>query len=104
MMNEIEFLTIYAAEGDTLVYAGAAPSQHTKFLSEIMFPSINFVLVDPAPFAISESDKIKIINGLFTDEMAQSYSGRNDMLFMSDIRRTYASEELIWEDMTDQQR
>lgn len=44
------------------------------------------------------------MNGLFNDEMANEYAGRQDTLFISDIRRTFASEELIEEDMRDQMR
>jgi hypothetical protein len=104
MMNEIELLTMHAQPGDVVVYAGSAPGHHIAFLSSEMFPEVTFVLVDPAPFKIKASEKITLINDLFTDELAQKYSGQQNVIFISDIRRTFESEELIVEDMMDQQR
>lgn len=103
-MNELELLTLHGSDGDVVVYAGAAPGKHITHLANQLFPHINFVLVDPAPFLIKESDKIKLINSLMTDEIAKEYAGRDNVVFVSDIRRTYASEDLILEDMLDQQR
>ncbi|KAG2378520.1 hypothetical protein C9374_008159 [Naegleria lovaniensis] len=84
LMSEIEFLTEFGFPGATVVYAGAAPGNHTNFLSE-MFPDLFFVLVDPSPFVCRPTDKIKIINDYFTDDLAKEYSGKN-VLFISDIR------------------
>jgi len=89
LMSEIEFLAKYARSGDVLVYAGAAPGNHTNFLSASLFPEISMVLVDPAHFAAKPTDKIEIREGFFTDEMAKEFSPRGDrVLFVSDIRST----------------
>ena len=52
LLSEIEFLTMVgpdeSIEGATVVYAGAAPGTHVEYLSSL-FPSVRFVLVDPAP-------------------------------------------------------
>jgi len=94
LFSEIEFLTLYGDKGCTIVYAGAAPGTHIKYLSEELFPDVNFVLVDPAPFDVKETDKIKIINDFYTDELAMKYSKKNGydkLLFVSDIRSMSAS-------------
>jgi hypothetical protein len=103
MMNEIEFLTLYACPNDTVVYAGSAPGTHIAFLSKELFPEIRFILIDPAPFAIEASPRIELINDLFTEELALEFSNRS-VLFVSDIRRTFESEDMIAQDMKDQQR
>lgn len=85
-LSEIEFLTLYSNDGDTVVYAGAAPGTHTKYLSDL-FPTIKFVLVDPSPFIVKpEKNKIEVRNEFFTDEMAAEFSDRDDVLFICDIR------------------
>jgi len=94
LMSEIEFLTFYARffiqfqsnqtflfsifcrKGSIVVYAGAAPGTHTNFLS-LLFPEVKFLLVDPANFDAWETDKIEIINGCFTDEMAEDLGRRS---------------------------
>lgn len=103
-MNEIELLTLYAKAGDVIVYAGAAPGTHLKYLAGTLFPEIRFVLVDPAPFAVQPSEQFELRSELMTDEIAREFAGRDNVIFVSDIRRTYASEDLIKEDMSDQQR
>lgn len=85
-MSEIEFLTLFAAPGKTVVYAGAAPGTHIAFLSD-MFPEIKFILIDPAPFTVTSNDKIEIIQSLFTDEMATDLGTKYPgLLFISDVR------------------
>jgi len=103
-MNEVELLTIHARAEDTVVYAGAAPGNHLRYLAKVLFPLLNFVLIDPAPFNITPNDRIILIQELMTDAIAEKYSGRDDIIFLSDIRRTHGSEELISQDMADQQR
>jgi hypothetical protein len=86
LMSEIEFLTLFATSGATVVYAGAAPGTHIGFLSD-MFPEVHFHLVDPAPFTVQPTDKITIVQSLFTDAMASDLAAtHNDILFISDIR------------------
>ena len=91
LMSEIEFLTLLNRDqlrGAEVVYAGAAPGTHVEFLCEL-FPTVHFTLVDPAPFTVRESDRIRIIKGMFTDELAarlgEMFRGRT-VLFISDIR------------------
>lgn len=66
LLSEIEFLTEHANEHTIVIYAGAAPGTHIQYLSRELFPKIKFVLVDPSPFSIRETEKIEIINELFT--------------------------------------
>lgn len=46
LLTEILFFTLHGQENTTVIYAGAAPSDHIIFLSK-MFKSYHFVLVDP---------------------------------------------------------
>ena len=87
LMSEIEFLTMYGTGDQTVVYAGAAPGTHITYLAEL-FPTLRFVLVDPAPFTVKETDRITIINDLFTDALARQLHDQHErILFVSDIRR-----------------
>lgn len=87
VLSEIEFLTMHATKGCTVVYAGAAPGTHINYLSEVLFPDVNFVLVDPAAFDCRPSDRIQIRNTFFTDEIANEYVDQG-ILFICDIRST----------------
>lgn len=86
---EIEFLTNFAKPSQewSIVYAGAAPGNHILYLSKL-FPNCKFILYDPAEFcdSISTSTSIVVINGFFTEKVAEYYSKRNNILFISDIR------------------
>jgi hypothetical protein len=90
LISEIEFLTVVGKEdleGATVVYAGAAPGSHIVYLAKL-FPTVDFVLVDPASFTVKESPKIKIIQDLFTDKLATDLAAKHsNILFISDIRR-----------------
>ena len=46
LLTEILFFTLHGKPNTTVIYAGAAPSDHMLFLSK-MFPTYHFVLVDP---------------------------------------------------------
>eukprot|EP01095_Lingulamoeba_sp_RSL-Kostka_P002117 TRINITY_DN1300_c1_g1_i5.p1 TRINITY_DN1300_c1_g1~~TRINITY_DN1300_c1_g1_i5.p1 ORF type:complete len:524 (-),score=159.89 TRINITY_DN1300_c1_g1_i5:2-1573(-) len=90
LMSEIEFLSLKADDNTVVIYAGAAPGTHIKYLSG-MFPTVTFYLVDPAPFTVKEDDKIKLFNCLFTDELATEWRTKLSekgytILFISDIR------------------
>jgi len=84
LMNEIEFLTEYAQEGITCLYAGAAPGTHIPFLSDL-FPEIHFVLIDPSDFSITPTAHITTEQVFMTDEIARDYAHMKT-LFISDIR------------------
>lgn len=96
LLSEIQFFTLYWDPRDIpnpiCVYAGAAPGIHIPFLSE-MFPRFVFHLYDPALFEIKETDRIKLFNEYFTDEVANRYADRNDIFFVSDIRTTNYEEK-----------
>lgn len=85
LLVEIEFLTKFASDGDIVLYAGAAPGNHIPYLSSL-FPTLEFALFDPNDFAIKTGKKIKIYQRYFTDEIAQLFADRDDVLFISDIR------------------
>jgi len=90
MNSEIEFLTrvLKHKPGNyTLLYVGAAPGQHIPILSD-MFPEVKFELWDPAPFAIKETNRIKIYREFFTTETMQRYMKTPNLLLVSDIRTT----------------
>jgi len=87
LLSEVEFLTLFAEEGYTVIYAGAAPGTHTNYLSKEMFPQVRFILVDPARFDAQKTDKIEIRQELFTDNLAKELFEKYDKrLFISDIR------------------
>ena len=97
---ELEFMTLHGAKARTVVYAGAAPGLlhcaitlqsltcaiglHLPLLCR-MFPTHQWVLVDPAPFRIDPLPNMALHQTLFTDAMAAEYSAA-DTLFISDIR------------------
>ena len=95
MSMEVEFLTEYARgpgsaeEKWVVVYAGAAPGQHTAYLASL-FPNCTFILYDPAEFCEALINhphrRITVVNGFFTEDSAEEYKGRDNVLFISDIR------------------
>eukprot|EP01060_Flectonema_neradi_P005941 TRINITY_DN13986_c0_g1_i1.p1 TRINITY_DN13986_c0_g1~~TRINITY_DN13986_c0_g1_i1.p1 ORF type:complete len:383 (+),score=42.55 TRINITY_DN13986_c0_g1_i1:52-1149(+) len=90
LMSEIDFLTQYGTEkACTVVYAGASPGCHIPFLSK-MFENVSFILVDPNPFAITETDKIEIRTQYFSTKTAtdirEQKGDEERILFISDIR------------------
>ena len=98
LMSEIEFLLMCMPPEDKqciVIYAGAAPGTHINLLSE-MFPSHWFYLIDPAPFSVLPDRKIKIMQEMFTDEIARdikdSFEDKH-VLFVSDVRSTDPNED-----------
>lgn len=89
LMTEILFLTKYYQHDITnVLYVGAASGYHIPYLSK-MFPKISFDLFDPEPFAIKQTDKIKIFNRFFTNEDAEKYAvefKNKKLAFITDIR------------------
>ena len=86
LLAEIEFLTKYGDLSNNVVYVGAAPGTHTKFLTEL-FPYHNFYLYDPAPFAanLRGLKNVETHQVLFTDDVAEQWRN-SQVLFISDIR------------------
>ena len=93
LLTEIRFLTEYHKLSNIVVYAGAAPGHHIKYLSKL-FPKHEFELYDPCEFdkELNNSHKYKMINchqEYFTDKVAtklQNKYGDGKILFVSDIR------------------
>lgn len=110
MLCEIEFL-LYCedhakqtkTDNITVVYAGAAPGIHIQTLGEL-FPNVQFILYDRSKFEIVETNNIKIINKYFTNDDAKSYSSRNDVYFISDIRTIPISDNTVIKDMNTQKQ
>lgn len=57
--TELQFFTnhLHADKKITCIYAGAAPSNHTGYLSWL-FPNVKFILVDPNPFEVYEANPV----------------------------------------------
>lgn len=127
-LSELQFLTntIDMSKKYIIVYAGAAPSNHTALLFRY-FNNIKFILVDPNQFSVIPYKHIKpvafksindmpsfgsipdisIINTLFTDDTAKSSAllAENHnciLLFISDIRTSVSNTpsptdiDIIW--------
>ena len=89
LISEIEFLTPYFGLDFHVVYAGAAPGVHMPILAKL-FESMHFILVDPAPSMIRDSQykNIEVIKGFMTDDLALHFSNqyKDKILFISDVR------------------
>ena len=86
LCSEIQLLLKYRGNTHTVIYAGAAPGTHIPTLAR-MFPEMNFVLVDPHPSALRNSNRIKVIQDCMTDSLAQELARRfTNILFVSDVR------------------
>ena len=92
LLTEVDFLTDFARRGDTVVYAGSAPGTHIPYLASLFRPlQLKFELYDPRDFSFPAAAPevlaaISTRNEYFTDETARGYSGRDDVLLVSDIR------------------
>jgi DNA-directed RNA polymerase subunit A' len=84
LMSEVEFITKYGKGINTVVYAGAAPGTHIKYLADL-FPEKKFILYDPRPFTVKRTERITPIREFFTDDVARSFAKRK-ILFISDVR------------------
>ena len=72
LLGEVSFLSNYELHNEIVVYAGAAPSNKTYFLSKL-FPTLKFILIDPSPFNI-------LIDG-------QSHFSTKKVLYFGNIKR-----------------
>ena len=90
LMAELEFLTLYSRDGDTIIYIGASPGHHIKNLID-QFPNLKWLLIDPRSNVNSRiHGKVFIDKSYGTinnPELADinKMDGRK-ILFMSDIR------------------
>jgi hypothetical protein len=115
LFSEVEFLLDYGKPGDVLVYAGAAPGQHTNYLAR-MLPEVDYALVDPNDFMAQDCTReegmtgaVRVRQEVFTDEVAMEYADKvlfpENVLFVSDIRTANhkdmqgkeAAEHLDWD-------
>jgi hypothetical protein len=76
-LSEVSFLAENVPEGVSAVcvYAGAAPSNHTGYLSEL-FPGVKFILVDPNPFDVREANPVFLRRSdgpVVTQDLAREY-------------------------------
>ena len=89
LLTLVQFLTLFwdpsKLKKPKIIYAGAAPGTNIAIVS-MLFPEAEFHLYDPAPFKIKSNDKIHLYQQYFTNDDAQKWSGRSDVLFISDIR------------------
>ncbi len=91
LLSEIEFLTPYYGRSLRVIYAGAAPGVHIPILAQ-MFPTMHFVLVDPAQSMISNGEyaNIEVIQDFMSDALASDFATRFSseslLLFISDVR------------------
>eukprot|EP01084_Bolivina_argentea_P144664 253753_1 len=90
LLSEIRFLTEYCEHGKVIVYAGAAPGHHIKYLSDL-FPSHRFELYDPCAFSehLDNHSKITCHQEYFTNKLAKELGEEykdEGILFISDIR------------------
>ena len=106
-LTEVEFLTkvleLKPTKKIVMVYAGAAPGHHTKYLQG-MFPDIRFELYDPNDFAIENDKMINIHIQFFTDKDAEHWrdtAAKEDLflVFCTDVRTEPATEENVKRNM-----
>jgi hypothetical protein len=93
LLSEIEFLTHCAGQFKdkkmTIVYAGAANGTHIKLLAIDLFPKYEYYLYDPGQFdtILNDISNIHIHRQLFTKKTCETWKNRDDIIFISDIRR-----------------
>lgn len=93
LMCEIAFISLYAQHAQTILYIGAAPGTHIKYLVKL-FPKHKFILYDPRDFTLSPSSAVEIHQEYFTIDTARKYvcsdndvaDSTKNILFISDIR------------------
>lgn len=94
LVSDIMFFTLFYRGGPaTVVYAGAAPGINIMVIAR-KFPEISFELYDTNFIYVPQdlSARIRVHNSLFKDSDASSYSGRDNIYFISDIRTSIMAE------------
>lgn len=94
-----------------VVSVGSAPGGHKNYLSSL-FPHLSFDLIDSVDFAVTSTDRIRIRQELFTDELAHEYAEiakTRPILFDCDVRRQFTGswdkfDAGVQQDMADQMR
>lgn len=106
LIMEIYFMTKYSHLSDTVVYIGASPGTHLKYMAKF-WKNHKFYLYDPTPFnkSLSNYKNIFMHQKLFTMEDAEYWKDKN-ILFISDIRslpfvseKNYDMDDYIYNDM-----
>jgi len=89
LLTLVSFLTEHCMdiENAIILYVGAGPGVNIGITADL-FPKFTFHLYDPAKFKIKTdfSKKIIVYNKKFTDEIAEFWSKKNNIIFISDIR------------------
>jgi len=98
LISEMDFFNRYLdpKKKYTVVYAGAARGDHT-LLSLELYKNLFFVLVDPAKFNkdLFKSKRVRIINDLFTNELAHKLKKEFDnIIYITDIRTLPTEHEI----------
>lgn len=94
-----------------VVSVGAGPGGHKNYLASL-FPHLSFDLIDSVDFAVVPSDRIRIRQELFTDQLAHEYAEigkERPILFDCDVRRQFTGswdefDAGVEQDMADQMR
>ncbi|KAG5477666.1 hypothetical protein LSCM1_04959 [Leishmania martiniquensis] len=123
ILSEVEFflqIAVYTKRHESvaspkkalIVYAGAACGFHLPFLFSL-FPTLEFVLIDPAPFCsqvkeIASKEKscvLELIEDLCTPELClrirRTYVDSHDIFLVSDIRSGRPTEMSLNQEHTD---
>jgi len=84
----IQFLTFHwnpkELPNPKLLYVGSAPGHGISYVKNL-FPAVEFYLYDPRETQVTGSN-VHVIRGLFTDEIANAWKDRCDVLLVSDVR------------------
>lgn len=82
------FLTRYTNPNTsyTLLYIGAGSGGTNIRPVSLLFSNIKFILYDSEPIRIKQSNNIKIVNSLFTQNHIEQYKNIKNLLIFSDIR------------------
>jgi len=85
----------------TVVYVGSANGIHIAVLAD-MFPKFTWHLHDPRDHSrvVEDHPRITTHKGYFDDNEAQTYAGRDDIIFLSDIRGEEGKDFSLSEDAT----
>jgi hypothetical protein len=89
LLSEIDFLTPFFGRSLRVIYAGAAPGVHIPILVK-MFPTMQFVLVDPQAIMEMGEPNVSVRQEYMTDDLAREFAanghGVEGLLFISDVR------------------
>eukprot|EP00466_Bigelowiella_natans_P002175 jgi/Bigna1/44341/e_gw1.93.28.1 len=88
VVQEIEFLTKYAKQGDYIVYIGAAPAMHFNYLVEL-FPTLTWELYDlpENKYHIEPSESVRIHTSMLTEDDLKAWAeSRENVLLISGLK------------------